>query len=98
MVHCLLLADTPLTPASRRRLARDLGASLGRFHGMVDVDAAVKSPAFPGDTLSVELEARIDRRTKRGQTLVALQHVVSNQRDEVVLVFTETVVFDPPDC
>jgi acyl dehydratase len=71
---------------------------IGRFHGMVGVEAAVKSPAFPGDTLSVELEARIDRTTKRGQTLVALQHVVSNQRDEVVLVFTERVIFDPADC
>jgi len=70
---------------------------LGRFHGMVGVEAAVKSPAFPGDTLSVELEARVDRRTKRGQTLVALQHVVSNQRDEVVVVFTERVVFDPAE-
>ncbi len=70
---------------------------LGRFHGMVGVEAAVKSPAFPGDTLSVELEARVDRRTKRGQTLVALEHVVNNQRDEVGLVFTERVVFDPAE-
>ena len=70
---------------------------LGRFHGMVGVEAAVKSPAFPGDTLSVELEARVDRRTKRGQTLVALQHVVSNQRNEVVVIFTERVVFDPAE-
>jgi acyl dehydratase len=70
---------------------------LGRFHGMVGVEAAVKSPAFPGDTLSVELEARVDRRTKRGQTLVALEHVVNNQRDEVVLIFTERVVFDPAE-
>ena len=70
---------------------------IGRFHGMVGVEAAVKSPAFPGDTLSVELEARVDRRTKRGQTLVALQHVVSNQRDEIVVVFTERVVFDPAE-
>jgi len=70
---------------------------LGRFHGMVGVEAAVKSPAFPGDTLSVELEARVERRTKRGQTLVALQHVVNNQRDEVVLIFTERVVFDPAE-
>jgi len=71
--------------------------ALGRFHGMVGVEAAVKSPAFPGDTLAVELEARVDRRTKRGQTLVALQHVVSNQRDEVVVIFTERVVFDPAE-
>jgi acyl dehydratase len=70
---------------------------IGRFHGMVGVEAAVKSPAFPGDTLSVELEARIDRKTKRGQTLVALEHVVSNQRDEIVVVFTERVVFDPAE-
>ena len=70
---------------------------LGRFHGMVGVEAAVKSPAFPGDTLSVELEARVERRTKRGQTLVALQHVVNNQRDEIVVVFTERVVFDPAE-
>jgi acyl dehydratase len=70
---------------------------LGRFHGMVGVEAAVKSPAFPGDTLSVELEAGVDRRTKRGQTLVALEHVVSNQRNEVVLIFTERIVFDPAE-
>jgi acyl dehydratase len=68
---------------------------LGRFHGMVGVEAAVKRPTFPGDTLSVELEARVDRKTKRGQTLVAIQHVVNNQRDEVVVIFTERVVFDP---
>ena len=70
---------------------------LGRFHGMVGVEAAVKSPAFPGDTLSVELEARVERTTRRGQTLVALQHVVSNQRDETVVIFTERVVFDPAE-
>jgi acyl dehydratase len=70
---------------------------LGPFHGMVGVEAAVKSPTFPGDTLSVELEARVDRRTKRGQILVALQHVVNNQRDETVLIFTERVMFDAPE-
>ena len=70
---------------------------LGRFHGMVGVEAAVKRPAFPGDTLRVELEARVERKTKRGQTLVALQHVVSNQRDETVVIFTERVVFDPAE-
>jgi len=70
---------------------------LGRFHGMVGVEAAVKSPAFPGDTLSVELEARVERKTRRGQTLVALQHVVNNQRNEIVVIFTERVVFDPAE-
>ena len=47
--------------------------------------------------LSVELEARVERRTKRGQTLVALQHVVTNQRGEIVVTFTERVVFDPAE-
>jgi acyl dehydratase len=70
---------------------------LGRFHGMVGLEAAVKSPAFPGDTLSVEFEARVERRTKRGQTLVAMHHVVNNQRDEIVVIFTERIIFDPAE-
>ncbi|MAE93454.1 MAG: hypothetical protein CL910_02210 [Deltaproteobacteria bacterium] len=68
---------------------------LGAFHGMVGVEARVRSPAFPGDTLWVELEARVDRKTSRGQTLVALQHLLMNQRDELVVDFTERVIFDP---
>ena len=68
---------------------------LGAFHGMVGVEAAVKSPAFPGDTLRVELEAGIDRKTSRGQTIVALRHMLRNQRDELVVDFTERVLFDP---
>jgi acyl dehydratase len=68
---------------------------LGAFHGMVGVEAAVKSPAFPGDTLWVELEAGVDRKTSRGQTLVALHHQLKNQRDELVVSFTEKIIFDP---
>jgi len=70
--------------------------NLGPFHGMVGVEARVKSPAFPGDTLSVDLEARVDRRTRGGQTLVDLRHVVKNQREEIVIDFTEKIIFDPP--
>jgi len=69
--------------------------NLGPFHGMVGLAATVKSPAFPGDTLSVEVEATIDRKTRRGQTLVDLTHVLKNQRDEVVVTFTEKVLFEP---
>jgi acyl dehydratase len=69
---------------------------LGAFHGMVGVEAAVKQPAFPGDTLQVELEAGVDRKTKRGQVIVALRHHLKNQRDELVVDFTEKVLFDPP--
>lgn len=70
--------------------------SLGPFHGMVGVEAKVQSPAFPGDTLSVDLEAAVDRKTSSGKTLVDLKHVVKNQRDETVVIFTEKVIFDPP--
>jgi acyl dehydratase len=70
--------------------------NLGPFHGMVGVEAKVESPAFPGDTLSVDLKARVDRKTRNGQTLVDLKHVLKNQRDETVVIFTEKVIFDPP--
>jgi acyl dehydratase len=70
--------------------------NLGPFHGMVGVEARVENPAFPGDTLRVDLEARVDRKTRRGQTLVDLKHVLTNQRSETVVTFTEKIIFDPP--
>jgi acyl dehydratase len=69
---------------------------LGPFHGMVGVEAKVQNPAFPGDTLRVDLEAAVDRKTSKGQTLVDLRHVLKNQRDETVVIFTEKIIFDPP--
>ena len=70
--------------------------NLGPFHGMVGIEAKVENPAFPGDTLSVDLEAGVDRKTRNGQTLVDLRHILKNQRDETVVIFTEKVIFDPP--
>jgi acyl dehydratase len=70
--------------------------SMGPFHGMVGIEATVKRPAYPGDTLAVELEGRVDRKTSRGGTLIDLEHVLANQRGEVVVVFTEKLLFDPP--
>jgi acyl dehydratase len=67
---------------------------LGAFHGMIGVEAAVRSPVYPGDTLFVELEARVDRKTSKGQTIVALHHTMKNQENEVVVVFTEKVIFE----
>ena len=69
---------------------------LGPFHGMVGVEAKVETPAFPGDTLRVDLEAGVDRKTSGGKTLVDLRHVLKNQREENVVVFTEKVIFDAP--
>jgi len=71
--------------------------NLGQFHGMVSVEAKVKHPAFAGDTLHVELEAFVDRETSGGQILVDLKHVVKNQHDQIVTVFTEKIIFDPPN-
>ena len=68
---------------------------LGAFHGMVGIEAKVKSPAFPGDTLHVELSAGVDRKTSKAQTLVDLTHVLKNQRDDTVAIFTEKLLFDP---
>jgi len=68
---------------------------LGPFHGMVGVEARVRAPAFPGDTLHVELEAAVDRKTRKGQTLVDMRHVLKNQRGETVVDFTEKILFEP---
>jgi acyl dehydratase len=86
------LVATHLSPLIRA-IAAD--ASMGPFHGMVGIAAAVKSPAYPGDTLAVELEARVDRKTSRGGTLVDLRHVLGNQRGDVVVEFTEKLLFEP---
>lgn len=36
----------------------------------------------------------IDPKTSRGQTIVALRHLLQNQRDDLVVDFTERVLFD----
>ena len=69
----------------------------GPFHGMVGLEAKIKNPAFPGDTLYAELEAAVDRKTTKGQTLVNLEHILRNQRDEIVVIFTEKLLFEPAD-
>jgi acyl dehydratase len=81
------ITDVVLAIAEREKL--------GPFHGMVGVDARVRGPAFPGDTLYVDLEAFVDRKTSKGQTLVDLRHLLKNQRDEVVVDFTEKILFEP---
>lgn len=71
--------------------------NLGPFHGMVGLEAVVRNPAYPGDTLHVDLEAAVDRKTKNGQTLVDLKHVLKNQRNKIVVIFTEKIIFEPPE-
>ena len=67
--------------------------NLGPFHGGVGINATMKSPVFPGDTLRAELEAAVDRKTDDGRTLVNLKHTLKNQADEVVLILTEKIIF-----
>ena len=67
---------------------------VGICGGMVGLKARLKAPVFPGDTLRVDGEGT-KRKTSEGYTLVDIKHVVKNQRDEVTVEFTETVIFLP---
>lgn len=69
---------------------------LGLFMGMVGIEARVQNPVFPGDTLKVDVEASIKRKTSKGNVLVDLRHMVKNQKDEVTVDFVETVMFSGP--
>ncbi len=87
------LVATRLGPDIIEKMAAS--ENLGVFHGMIGVEASVKNPVYPGDTLSVDLEASVDRKTSKGQTIVDLHHTMKNQNNEVVVVFTEKVIFEP---
>ncbi len=67
---------------------------LGPFHGMVGVEARIVAPVFPGDTIGVDLEVYVDRKTSSGRTLVDLKHVLTNQRGDTVVIFTEKIIYD----
>ena len=71
------------------------GREVGPFGGMTGVQARLRGPLFPGDTIHVEGEARLLPKTSRGYTLVELQHLVINQRGETIVDFTETMTFLP---
>jgi acyl dehydratase len=69
---------------------------VGLFMGMVGIKARIQNPVFPGDTLKVDVEASVNRRTSKGHFLIDLRHVVRNQKDEVAVDFVETVMFSRP--
>ena len=69
--------------------------NIGLMMGMVGVDARVKAPVYPGDTLQVELFSRIRGKTSKGNILVGLQHVLRNQDNIVVADFEEKILFSP---
>ena len=72
------------------------GHRVGAIGGMVGVRAKAMAPVFCGDTLKVEGEAWIQRKTRNGHTLIDLCHRVINQDGLVVMSFTETVMYMPP--
>lgn len=69
---------------------------VGKFAGMTNVDAQIKGSVFVGDTIHVEGEGVIKAVTRSGFTVVNLLHKVMNQHDDLVLEFTETVLFRAP--
>ncbi|MBW1893221.1 MAG: MaoC family dehydratase [Deltaproteobacteria bacterium] len=70
---------------------------VGFVGGMAGLEARIKSPVFPGDTLRVDGEAKIKKKTKKGYTLVAMRHLIKNQHEVITVDFTETILYLPPD-
>ena len=73
------------------------GEDIGAGGGLVGLEAKVKAAVHPGDTIRVELEARIGGRTSRNYTIIELLHTVKNQHDVTVSIFTEKAIFMPPE-
>lgn len=69
--------------------------NIGLMLGMVGVEAKVKAPVYPGDTLQVELFSRLRGTTSKGNILVGLQHLLRNQERILVADFEEMVMFSP---
>jgi acyl dehydratase len=69
----------------------------GLMKGMVNVNADIKLPGYAGDTMQVELVPTITSVTQSGNILLALQHIMRNQDNQVVVDFTETLLLGPPD-
>ena len=70
---------------------------LGLLKGMVNVNADIKAPGYVGDTIQVELIPYIQSITKSGNVLLAMQHILRNQNDIVVVDFVETLLFGPAE-
>ena len=69
----------------------------GLMKGMVNVNADIKLPGYAGDTMQVELVPSITSVTQTGNVLLALQHIMRNQDNQVVVDFTETLLLGAPE-
>jgi acyl dehydratase len=68
---------------------------IGLMKGMVNVNADIKMPGYAGDTMQVELIPRITSITKSGNVMLALQHIMRNQDDIIIVDFIETLMLGP---
>ena len=85
----------PIAMDSIQKVIEGEKLKVGLIGGLVGIEARAKAPAYPGDTLMVDVEASIGRKTNKGHTLLHLRHILKNQRDEVIIDFTETAIFMP---
>lgn len=85
----------PIVEGILEKVLRD--EKVGFVAGMAGLEAKVKSPVFPGDTIMVNGEAKIKKKTQKGYTLVEIRHMVQNQHKEMVVDFTETIIYLPPE-
>lgn len=85
----------PIVEGILEKVLRD--EKVGFVAGMAGLEAKVKSPVFPGDTIMVNGEAKIKKKTQKGYTLVEIRHMVQNQNKEMVVDFAETIIYLPPE-
>lgn len=85
----------PIVEGILEKVLRD--ENVGFVAGMAGLEAKVKSPVFPGDTIMVNGEAKIKKKTQKGYTLVEIRHMVKNQHKEMVVDFAETIIYLPPE-
>ena len=86
----------PIAMDSINKIIEEEKVNVGPVAGMAGIEARIKAPAYPGDTLMVEVEGSVYGKTSKGHTLIDLRHILTNQNNEVIVDFTEKVIFMPP--
>ena len=86
----------PIASESIMKIIKEEEVHVGPVAGMAGIEARIKAPAYPGDTLMVEVEGSVYGKTSKGHTLIDLRHILKNQNDDVIVDFTEKVIFMPP--
>jgi acyl dehydratase len=85
------LVPGALTYAMAEGLVVQTGVLHERGLAFLGAEIRVEAPVYVGDTLHVDVEVVESRPTRRADRgLVLTRHVVSNQRDEPVMVYTAT--------